>query len=151
MLTFAQFLTEKFLKGVKGRTEYTEVFVNPTRSEFESVGSHKGKAQIVQPLQQYGDQCFYLGGILDHTALYIWDRDIGIIHEEIATNLPQLSKDSLPLYLYYFPDSRTLVVELAGWSASRTIISRFHNQPDALAAFCREQSVFKMFDTIAGY
>lgn len=99
MLTFAQFLTEKFATAFKGRYDYTEVWVNPTPSDFASADA-----------SQYG-------AILSKGKLYIWNRDAAE-HVDVRQEIPAIAGDPewLPLYVYWRGGDKRLTWDTASYS-----------------------------------
>ena len=116
MLTYAQFhrnLVEKLLKGFEDMS-YCEIYQNPTPDELTEAG-HK------QPpnwgLEKIGSQCYYMGGILTAKDLYVFNRNHSE-HKVVSHQIPNLGRDWLPLYLYYFPAENVLALSLSSFSLS---------------------------------
>jgi hypothetical protein len=140
MLTFHQFLIEKFLRGGKGNYGYTEIYVNPTRSELREVGHHWISA----------DNVYDLGGLIMPKKLYVWDREI-CTHDTMLTLLDRLVDDTVvPIYLTYFPETKTAKIALAMWSASDSIAHKFGaaGSRTGLINYAKKHPAFRIFDKV---
>jgi hypothetical protein len=128
MLTFRDFLTEKFLKGADTMQGYVELWINPTRSELAAL-AHHSSSQI--------------GAYLTPRNLYVWDRDIAE-HQTVYWCLPEEDKPTAPLYLYYNPQSHAVKVTIASWSLgnSRTFID------DDVVGHCKTHPAFRIFTNV---
>ena len=120
MVTFTQ-LIEKFIVGVRGISEWVEIFEKPTKAEMVKSGTPiqiEGEHAEVQDLRAY-----YLGAILTADNFYVWKRD-EIYHSYVgnALDVPLRGqvKTNIPLYAYWIPKINTIRLVLAQWSAGHT-------------------------------
>lgn len=152
MKTYSEFLTEKFLKGYKGRFDYTDVYINPARSELLYVGH-----QVPAPLgtEAYGRPCLHMGGILTKTKLIVFNRESaehqGIVSDIRTTQMlgmPDLGREWIPVYLHYFPPTQTVDISFASYSAHHLR----GNEPstEELVSMARSHPAFKIFKKIVG-
>lgn len=148
MLTFTQYLIERFLTGFEGLDgKYTEVYVNPDRSELQELGNASRTRQ--------------LGAWIVGPKAYVWNRDIashGIVRSAYDCRKCNISSDSIPLYLDYTSSTNILKVSFALYSTDRQYLPDFGKgleliEPatiDKLVAFCQKHPAFKKFKVVAG-
>lgn len=127
MLTFTEFLAEKFYKGTKGKYDYTEVYVNPSKSEMTEIA--------------HGDPDEQIGAWVVGKNLYVWDRHNGEHHDVKA--LVGADSAATPLYLYYNPRTNVLAADPSSFSMFSMGHSRINS--DEILAFCQKHPAFKAF------
>lgn len=145
MMTFQQFLTEKFLKGFKGIFKYTELYKNPAPSELTEFAPAE-HLNIPYDLREYGTTGYYCAGLIVGRDLFVWSRaasdHVGVIRE-LNTSVDKC----IPLYLYYLPDTKTLAVDLAIFTAGEAPMGKFR-KPSVLVDYCRKHPAFRLFKNI---
>jgi hypothetical protein len=145
-------LHEKFLKGQKGAFDYTDVFEDPTREELKTVG-HRTPAPI--GTERYGRPCLSVGGILTPQHLYAFNRETAE-HREVAfgiiesprIDMPKIPWDWVPIYLLYFPQTETVDISFASFSASH--LRGKEPTAEALVMQARSHPAFKIFKQVVG-
>jgi hypothetical protein len=134
MLSFRQFLTEVFHKGVRGdHGDMAEIYKNPSLSEI--------KEYI--PKTAYRDY-IYLGAAMTHKDLYVWDRDKAM-HMTVAPNLT-LPDDWWPLYINYYPESDKAELTVSSFSIENRL--EMPSEAEILAA-AKVHPAFKIFKHIS--
>jgi hypothetical protein len=118
MLTFLQFLTEKFLMGTSGRYGYCEVYKNAKVDDLEKVGE---RTQPPYKYEKYGTSCYYSAAWITDKDFIVFDRKTNH-HNDIKNDYAVTKKtgdlsDAIPVYVYWFPSSQTLVLALSSYSA----------------------------------
>lgn len=129
MLSFAEFLTERFHSGSRSGLGYAEIWANPTNGELSLLSKRNPHHE--------------LGGIISGATLYVWDREVAMHHDIRATL--KLPSQALPLYLEYNHADQSVRVALASFSAS---IPQQMYSPDRILAICRKHPAFKVFTDI---
>lgn len=136
-------LTEQFVKGIDAAHGYTEIYKNPTRSELENFAVD---TSVAKPLQKrYGSNIRYLGAWVNDKNLFVFDRSTAE-HSDVINKLRTvIDKSYLPIYLYYFPDSKTVAVRPSSWSWSHD-----SSAPDsaAITRMAKRHPAFKIFSTV---
>jgi hypothetical protein len=150
MLTFREYLThinEKFLRGATsragGREAYGEVYVNPTPDEMRAGGTiYYGSIPSVYG--EFGQPCYFVGAWLTNQSLVIWDRN-KLMHSDVMRDVPELHRESLALYIYYFPKSNTCAIDASGFSKA----GRYMEHSDlALAKRAARHPGFSKFNVV---
>jgi len=150
MLTFREYLThinEKFLRGATSRESwreaYGEVYVNPTPDEMRAGGTiYYGSIPSVYG--EFGQPCYFVGAWLTKQSLVIWDRN-KLMHHDILLDVPEIHRDSLALYIYYFPKSNTCAIDVSGFSKA----DRYLGHSDlALAKRAARHPGFSKFNVV---
>lgn len=131
MLTFTQFLTERFHSGVRADDGYAEVFVNPSTSEMAELSKWPSKA--------YHE----LGGIIVGSNLYVWDRSRAM-HSDVRHKLGISFDRAIPLYLEYNHHDKSVDVALASFTQSMAQ----HYSADRIVEICRKHPAFKYFSRV---
>ena len=133
MLTFQQFLAEKMLDAYKTFSGYVELFIDPSIREVEEIGIlHAHPPEHPNGPTVWGRKAYMVRAILTHENLFMWKYDAAthssmlhhIRHSEVLKNLMDLGKvEYWPLYLYYYPASRTGLFQISGYSSVDVIPS----------------------------
>lgn len=101
MLSFAEFLSEQFVKGHKTDAGYAEIFVNPGPSELAEIGNNRNYTE--------------LGGLVHGSKLYVWNRE-NAMHNEVRSAL-KIPASAMPLYLFFNLGARSIRARIANYSA----------------------------------
>jgi len=110
MLSFRQFLTEKFVIGTTSPRGYCEVFRNPTPDEFVTAGE-RGSNPHIPGVEALG-RCIYLGGIITDKNLYVFNRGQAQHSQVNYQAVPAAEQmQGLYCYLYYFPKTNVLCID----------------------------------------
>lgn len=142
MLTFTQYITEKFVKGIEGLAgggSYAEAYKNPTLSEIKEAGHHIN--YVPSNLTRYGESCYHLAGFLG-PDLVVWNREKAD-HSEAAYSLfhgPTPSQ--IPFYMTYFPGTKTAALSLAYFSLMGNI------SIDQFLQKAKTHKAFKIFSAV---
>jgi maltose-binding protein MalE len=118
MISFLQYITEKFLKGMSGSDGYSDIYLNPTANELTQLGRSRvvsGGPWGDTHLMPFGSKYYYAGGILNKDGLYAFDRD-KTVHDEVKYEIPNLGTHWVPLYLHYFAGTNVLALDVSGFS-----------------------------------
>ena len=118
--------------GIRVFGTYAEVFKNPMPAEIKSIGTRK-QSYVDASHPNFKGISFYVGGILTRTALYVWNRDTKIEHNDVLRELNAgeqvtLDQPQIPLSVYYYPQPQLLQLELAIWSLSSSDTDRFSEE-----------------------
>lgn len=127
MLTFQSYLLhEKFFRGAKNEWSYGEIFIDPTPDEMR-LGEPKmgGLSSTLErairdknnPVGQLlvGPK-YYVGAWVTSRHMFAWSRS-GLQHFEVSKAIPELKlEDGMPLYIWYFPETKTCTVEISKFS-----------------------------------
>lgn len=111
--TFTGLLSEKFFDATTGFSgSHLEVWVNPTHSELTKISPTQGRrTPFPDALLRYGQPPYnYSAGLLGPTDWYVWERDLGE-HRNVVRGLKLT--DVAPVYYYYFPNNRALVLVIS--------------------------------------
>ena len=132
MLTFKQFLIEKFFKGLDGRMGYVEIYKNPTKYEIQEAARNARRAS-------------QLGAIVSGKDLYVWHRDDGD-HADVKMVIPNLAPDWVPLYIYYNPGNNSADISVATFSMYSA--ERFEFNEDEILNRVKTHPAFKIFSSV---
>jgi hypothetical protein len=144
MLSFIQFITEKYVGGA--------LYHNPTPIELEKLGELNHTQQT--RLLKFGPKHIYAGGILTKDGLYAFNRS-DTYHNAVKDDVPNLGAHWVPLYLYYFGATHTLVLQFSDFSATGptrdAYVERFQYDSTLLLKRISSHPAFKSYTHIADF
>ena len=107
--------------GYDGQHGYVEVFENPTPDELQQVGRRVAWKSGYPDLASLGTYYYYMSGIITPTMWFVW-RNIHhkAIYASGIDNVPAgPSAAAIPVYLGYFPETKTLACSIAPYSLTQ--------------------------------
>jgi hypothetical protein len=130
MKTYQQFINEKFLKGVEGSHDYTEIFMNPNSDDIQHIGHES------------------IGAIMTDKDLYVWERR-NCTHNAAAAAIGlRLGSRWLPLIIYQGVGA--VYVSLSAFSVGHLGKQDIPKIQDVVAQ-AKSHRGFKVFQNIKPY
>ena len=147
MLTFAQFLTERFLKGLKDYG-YAEIWKDPSYLEALKLAYAANRANDESAINRMGTgtKNIDLGGWILDDHLYLWDRGQAT-HMPVRHNLPyaKTPETACAIYLRVNPSTKEAIVRLAEYSHPE---DTKYDTNQKLVNYCRKLKAFKSFGRV---
>ena len=130
MLTFTQFLAEKFFDSFESPWGYTEIFLNPSMGEFGSIA------------KDFASDYDQIGVIISKGKTYAWNRQ-NATHEQVRRQLGISDPQWLPLYIYYRPSQPSKMrVQVSDFSSGEYWEGKTARQ---ITAFLKTHPIFKKY------
>lgn len=124
MLSFLDFLHERFLRGIHGNFKYTEIFKNPTADELEKAAEPSDEYGGIPDAGDREEHHYFLGAFIQGKDLYVWNRhnsEHGRVFEQLKeANILTTKEGLVSLYLYWYPRSKRIDTEFASTSIGNT-------------------------------
>lgn len=131
MLTFTQFITEKFFDGYEGHGHmgYTEVWIDPSGLEIAAAAGKRQTRVNANFKDAPASTSYYCRAWLTDKHLFVWSADSDD-HMDVEKAIQQSAREqqrslsfsnALALELNYFPKTRTIGIHMAAWSNPRNL------------------------------
>ncbi len=150
MLTFSQYLSERFLMGADGYS-YSEIYVNPSNSDLQTVGRLTAPVYVPSVLEKFKSPCYYMGGLFTTKNFFIFNRD-NIEHREATIALrkkfnPTQTQHFVAVYLYYFPQLKVISLDPATYSMGSEY-AYGSKADEALRRVCKNHPALRGFTVV---
>jgi hypothetical protein len=148
MLSFAQFLAERFLKGVHG-FGYAEIWKDPKYLEILKLAYEANRNNDSSSINRLGTgtKNIDLGGLIHDDHLYLWDRGQAT-HSTVWHNIPHKGDSVECIYLRFDPRTKAATVRIAEYSQGEMGDAQFGSNNE-LVRYCRKLKPFKIFSRVA--